>query len=52
MWIRKALRDRRKGIDIPMPTQAVSNEEFFPRPQSEPQQHVEHLITEMAETRI
>ena len=35
MWIRKALRDFRKGVDSPMPTQAVSNEEFIPRRQSE-----------------
>ena len=51
MWIRKALRDFRKGVNSPMPTQAVSNEEFIPRPQSEPQQRVEHLIGEMSETR-
>src|SRR5262249_11700741 len=51
MWIRKALRDFRKGIYSPMPTQAVSNEEFIPRRKSEPQQRVEHLIGEMSETR-
>jgi hypothetical protein len=34
-----------------MPTQAVSNEEFIPRPQSEPQKQVEQLIGEMSETR-
>jgi predicted TIM-barrel fold metal-dependent hydrolase len=51
MWIRKALRDHRKGVDTPMPTQAVSNEEFIPRPQSEPQKQVEQLIGEMSETR-
>ena len=51
MWIRKALRDFRKGVDSPMPTQAVSNEEFIPRRQSEPQQRLEHLIREMSETR-
>lgn len=51
MWIRKALRDFRKGVDSPMPTQAVSNEEFIPRRQSEPQQRVENLIREMSETR-
>ena len=44
MWIRKALRDLKKGVDSPMPTQAVSNEEFIPRPQSEPQKQVEQLI--------
>lgn len=51
MWIRKALRDMKKGVDSPMPTQVVSNEEFIPRPQSEPQKHVEHLIGEMATER-
>mgnify|MGYP000166780622 CR=1 FL=1 len=51
MWIRKALRDLKKGVDSPMPTQVVSNEEFTPRPQSEPQKMVEHLIGEMSETR-
>src|SRR3981081_3003533 len=51
MWIRKALRDHRKGVDSPMPTQAVSNEEFIPRPQSEPQKQVEQLIGEMSEAR-
>ncbi|MEP7272692.1 MAG: amidohydrolase family protein [Acidobacteriota bacterium] len=51
MWIRKGLRDMKKGVDSPMPTQVVSNEEFTPRPQSEPQKHVEHLIGEMATER-
>jgi predicted TIM-barrel fold metal-dependent hydrolase len=51
MWIRKALRDLKKGVDSPMPTQVVSNEEFTPRPQSEPQKHVEHLIGELAAER-
>ncbi|MBL8190540.1 MAG: amidohydrolase family protein [Acidobacteria bacterium] len=51
MWIRKALRDQKKGVDSPMPTQVVSNEEFIPRPQSEPQKKVEQLISDMSETR-
>lgn len=51
MWIPKAIRDLRKGVDSPMPTQAVSNEEFIPRPQSEPQKKVEHLIGELSEAR-
>src|SRR5499427_1158650 len=51
MWIPKVLRDRKKGVDSPMPTQVVSNEEFFPRPQSEPQKQVEHLIDEMSTQR-
>src|SRR5215467_8309765 len=48
MWIRKSERDRKKGVDSPMPTQVLSNEEFIPRPQSTKQKQVEHLIGEMA----
>ena len=42
MWVRKYIRDRRKGVDSPIPTQEVSNEEFIPRPQNEKQRQVEH----------
>src|ERR1051326_7378599 len=41
MWIPKVLRDRRKGVDSPMPTQLVSNEELIPRRQGEEQHHVD-----------
>jgi predicted TIM-barrel fold metal-dependent hydrolase len=51
MWIRKAVRDMKKGVDSPMPTQVVSNEEFEPRPQTLKQKHVEHLIGELSEVR-
>ncbi len=51
MWIPKAIRDQKKGVDSPMPTQVVSNEEFEPRPQTEKQKHVEHLIGEMSDDR-
>src|ERR1051325_11935154 len=51
MWIRKAIRDEQKGVDSPMPTQVVSNEEFKPRPQNEKQKKVEHLIGELSESR-
>ncbi len=44
MWIPKWVRDRKKGIDSPVPTQVVSNEEFTPRPQNKHQKQVEHLI--------
>lgn len=44
MWIPKYKRDERKGVDSPVPTQVVSNEEYLPRPQNKQQQHVEHLI--------
>ena len=51
MWIRKVTRDRAKGVDSPMPTQVVSNEEFTPRRQNEAQKKVEYLIGEMATER-
>ncbi len=51
MWIRKFERDRKKGVDSPLPTQIVSNEEFIPRPQNERQKQVEFLIGEMSETK-
>jgi hypothetical protein len=51
MWVRKAVRDMKKGVDSPMPTQIVSNEEFIPRPQNEAQKRVEHLIGDMSEAR-
>lgn len=44
MWIPKYKRDALKGVDSPIPTQVVSNEEILPRPQNKKQQHVEHLI--------
>jgi hypothetical protein len=51
MWVRKAIRDRKKGVDSPMPTQVVSNEEIIPRPQTEKQKHVEYLIGELSAER-
>ncbi|MFN7932615.1 MAG: amidohydrolase family protein [Bryobacteraceae bacterium] len=51
MWIRKGERDRKKNVISPMPTQLVSNEEYIPRPQTEPQKRVENLIGEMSEVR-
>src|SRR5262245_27190646 len=47
MWIRKGDRDRALGVDSPIPTQVVSNEEFLPRPQTEKQKQVESLTMEM-----
>jgi predicted TIM-barrel fold metal-dependent hydrolase len=49
MWIPKWQRDRNKGVDSPVPTQVVSNEEFIPRPQNEKQKQVEYLIGVLAE---
>src|SRR6516225_1419464 len=51
MWIPKWFRDRKKGVDSPVPTQVVSNEEFIPRPQNEKQRQVESLIGVMADER-
>lgn len=49
MWIPKWQRDHTNGVDSPIPTQAVSNEEFLPRPQNKQQRQWEHLIGELAE---
>src|SRR5262245_23491135 len=49
MWIPKWQRDRQMGVDSPVPTQVVSNEEFIPRPQNEQQRQVERLIGELSE---
>ena len=51
MWIPKGLRDLKKGVDSPMPTQVVSNEEFIPRRQTPKQKEVEHLIGQMGDER-
>ncbi len=48
MWVPKWQRDRAKGVDSPMPTQVVSNEEFIPRPQNDRQKQVEDLIGTLA----
>ena len=49
MWVPKWQRDRAKGVDSPIPTQVVSNEEFIPRPQTAEQKQVEQLIGVLAE---
>ena len=46
MWIPKFKRDENKGVESPIPTQVVSNEEIVPRPQNKKLKHVEHLIKE------
>jgi hypothetical protein len=45
-------RDLPKGVDSPLPTQVVSNEEFIPRPQNQAQKRVEHRIGEMAAEKV
>ena len=49
MWVPKWQRDRDRGVDSPIPTQAVSNEEFLPRPQDADQRKWETLIGSMSE---
>jgi predicted TIM-barrel fold metal-dependent hydrolase len=51
MWIPKWERDREKGVDSPIPTQVVSNEEFIPRPQNDRQRQVESLTMELGAER-
>ena len=34
MWIPKYERDEQQGVDSPIPTQMVSNEDFILRPQT------------------
>lgn len=48
MWVPKWQRDRSQGVDSPIPTQVVSNEEIWPRPQNRRQAHWEHRIGELA----
>ena len=47
MWIPKWQRDLNHGVDSPVPTQVISNEEFIPRPQNKQQKQVETLIGEL-----
>ena len=49
LWVPKWQRDHERGVDSPVPTQVVSNEEFIPRPQNRNQKKCEHLIGELAE---
>src|SRR5205085_10399503 len=49
MWIPKWQRDLNEGVDSPVPTQVVSNEEFIPRPQNSQQKQVEALIGTLSE---
>jgi len=49
MWVPKWKRDEKKGVDSPVPTQVLSNEEFIPRPQNKKQKQWESLIAEMSE---
>ena len=46
MWVRKGDKDQASGVDSPIPTQVVSNEEFIPRPQTQRQKQIEDLTME------
>ena len=48
MWLRKWQRDRALGVDSPIPTQVLSNEEIWPRPQNATQARWEDRIGELA----
>ncbi len=48
MWVPKWVRDRARGVDSPVPTQVVSNEEIWPRPQNRQQAHWEFRLGELA----
>jgi predicted TIM-barrel fold metal-dependent hydrolase len=47
-WIRKCDLDDYLDRHLPIPTQVVSNEEFYPLPQTAEQKAVEHHLLEMA----
>lgn len=49
MWIRKSDKDRLLNCATPIPTQVVSNEEFYPMPQTQDQKRVEMRINQMAD---
>ncbi|HEY7547481.1 MAG TPA: hypothetical protein VID27_21470, partial [Blastocatellia bacterium] len=48
-WVCKSYLDDRRGLRLPVPTQAISNEEFIPLPQTREQKMVEHRLAEMAD---
>jgi len=48
-WVRKCDLDDYLGRHLPIPTQVVSNEEFYPPPQTRKQKAVEHHLAEMAD---
>ena len=46
-WVRKCDLDERLDRHLPIPTQVVSNEEFYPLPQTREQRAVEHHLAEL-----
>ncbi len=47
-WVQKCDLDEYLGRHLPIPTQVVSNEEYYPLPQTRAQKAVEHHLIEMA----
>ena len=47
-WVHKCDLDDYLGRHLPIPTQVVSNEEYYPLPQTAKQKAVEHRLLEMA----
>lgn len=48
-WVQKYELDGYLGRHLPVPTQVVSNEEYYPLPQTPKQREVEHRLTDMAD---
>ncbi len=51
MWKKKNEHDQLTGAQLPIPTQIVSNEEYFPTPQTPEQRKVEMLLREWSAER-
>lgn len=49
MWIRKSDKDRLLDRNTPIPTQVVSNEEYYPMPQTQDQKRVEMRVNQLAD---
>jgi predicted TIM-barrel fold metal-dependent hydrolase len=47
-WVRKSDFDEDRNLNLPIPTQVISNEEYFPLKQTEEQKRVERHLTDMA----
>src|SRR5262245_34326949 len=50
MWIPKIIRDETAKVISPLPTQVVSNEEFFPMPQTPEQKLIERRIQQLGDS--
>jgi len=48
-WVTKCDYDDDRGLNLPIPTQVISNEEYYPLPQTTEQKIVEHRLIELAD---